>query len=1006
MPSAQEVSQNPAQDRRLPQKDNRGSWGLILLGIILLILALLMFLYVKGYRPSQKKFVFEGRIERAPPTAFKGSTPLILSLSSASVSKPESKPSSAARELISALSIFKHSQHAPLQKASALSQTQTQPQQVTPKQTQAQEKPNPLRRFFRWLAGLFKGKKRERNRPNSPPVISAVSLSESTLALEPNCPPGTKPAQDCTFKGNQVQVRIEASDADGDELRYQPSVGVGKLFGGQGNFTWDLTGVSPGTHTLNVSASDGEAETKLYPVTLNVRQCDCREIILYSLPCPYPVSVSAPAPVRAGDVITFSSDVGYSGSSALNYNWTVSPADAHILSGAGTPTITIDTTGLAGQSVTAILVVDDGSGARACRQTAQATTNVVGLIPPRNGFKTTMRGRIVDKNGDAIQGAEVAILGKDGQWRRTITDVRGRYEFADLPFSTYRMTVSHPKFGRQVRTVSLNIPPSHVIIGDPEPPDIVGGAKLVESLPGVVLLPDGKSQPVAGKATPSPTPSPTPYTTTPPSLLKVRKQDEIRVYYPERFLKDKESEVSFELEQVFRQVISSMINTDGQIAVTSKPAAIPGVAAGTPLSEAFEGYDAYATVRLIPKGLLITSEPPVMEQLLDEKLARWMWKVKPEENAGEEVSFSFEVSVVWKAKNDPQNVKVVPNVWPHQPFTVPTGPPLTVKAAGYTAPVSLGGGVVTLGLGVMQKRRRRLLGEDGLEEETLVAEEMEEPEDEVSSTVYAPTQALPGDSFLVQVFVHLPEQAAGLEELAREADDEARARITTKLKKTIKRGTELMFHLTMPGLEIDEPAQSCTWEGEPVWAQFGVTIPPERRPGNIIGTVIVSESSIPIGHLKFKFKIAGSVPQATPEPVNQAIAVGNMTRYKQAFISYTSRDRAEVLKRVQMLNLVKVKFFQDLLTLEPGDAWEKLLYQYIDQSDVFYLFWSQAASESEWVKKEIAYAIKRKGGNEESAPEIVPVIIEKPAARPPEELSFLHFNDKFIYFISAEDAEN
>ena len=39
-----------------------------------------------------------------------------------------------------------------------------------------------------------------------------------------------------------------------------------------------------------------------------------------------------------GDTITFSSDVSYSGSSALNYTWTVSPPTARILTGAGTPT--------------------------------------------------------------------------------------------------------------------------------------------------------------------------------------------------------------------------------------------------------------------------------------------------------------------------------------------------------------------------------------------------------------------------------------------------------------------------------------------------------------------------------------------------------------------------------------------------------------------------------------------------------------------------------------------
>ena len=52
--------------------------------------------------------------------------------------------------------------------------------------------------------------------------------------------------------------------------------------------------------------------------------------------------------------------------------------------------------------------------------------------------------------------------------------------------------------------------------------------------------------------------------------------------------------------------------------------------------------------------------------------------------------------------------------------------------------------------------------------------------------------------------------------------------------------------------------------------------------------------------------------------------------------------------------------------------------------------------------KEVRDAMERKGGDEFAEPEIVPVIIEgPPAAAPPPELQHLHFNDTFIYFISA-----
>ena len=109
-----------------------------------------------------------------------------------------------------------------------------------------------------------------------------------------------------------------------------------------------------------------------------------------------------------------------------------------------------------------------------------------------------------------------------------------------------------------------------------------------------------------------------------------------------------------------------------------------------------------------------------------------------------------------------------------------------------------------------------------------------------------------------------------------------------------------------------------------------------------------------------------------------------------------------MLKRVQMLDRVKIDFFQDLLALDPGERWAKALYKNIDKSDVFYLFWCTAAKNSEWVLKEVRYAIDRHAGDDTAPPEIIPVLIEgPPPVPPPPELKDLQFNDKFLYFIAG-----
>jgi hypothetical protein len=164
---------------------------------------------------------------------------------------------------------------------------------------------------------------------------------------------------------------------------------------GMTSTTVQLYDVEPGAHTVEIRFPNTPPWRREFTIAPNKRQC----IVLnyrpktvtieraVKSPCPYPVNISAPSSVREGDQVTFSADVGYAGQSGLNYTWTISPPTARIAQGAGTPTITVDTTGVGNQRVTAILVVDDGSGDRNCRQRAQFATAVTALpqIPRPTG---------------------------------------------------------------------------------------------------------------------------------------------------------------------------------------------------------------------------------------------------------------------------------------------------------------------------------------------------------------------------------------------------------------------------------------------------------------------------------------------------------------------------------------------------------------------------------------------------------------------------------------------
>jgi hypothetical protein len=152
--------------------------------------------------------------------------------------------------------------------------------------------------------------------------------------------------------------------------------------------------LDPGLHTVIVTMPNGKAWT--HEIDLPAGRIKCIAVSyrpippLPKFPCPFPVTVSAPATVNEGEIITYAADVAYGGNAALKYAWTISPSTARVVSGAGTPTITVDSTGLAGKGITATLFVNDGSGEPLCQQSAQASTTV----PPQE--KRTLVGREFD----------------------------------------------------------------------------------------------------------------------------------------------------------------------------------------------------------------------------------------------------------------------------------------------------------------------------------------------------------------------------------------------------------------------------------------------------------------------------------------------------------------------------------------------------------------------------------------------------------------------------------
>jgi hypothetical protein len=225
-----------------------------------------------------------------------------------------------------------------------------------------------------FIVQFWAGRRNSRVEPviNLPPVVSAVRPSISSI-LRP-CPPGQL-AENCTPTGDSVTLVAEATDPNNDQLLYTWSVTGGKLSGEGRQVTWDLSGVQNGTYTATVEVNDGNMGKATGSATVTVADCTCRRP---PPPCPT-VSVSCPSEVEPGQPITFTASVtGGEAGATFTYNWSVSAGT--ISSGQGTSTITVDTAGLAGQTVTA--TVSLGGADPSCTGTTASCTTSVKPPPP------------------------------------------------------------------------------------------------------------------------------------------------------------------------------------------------------------------------------------------------------------------------------------------------------------------------------------------------------------------------------------------------------------------------------------------------------------------------------------------------------------------------------------------------------------------------------------------------------------------------------------------------
>lgn len=276
--------------------------------------------------------------------------------------------------------------------------------------------------------------------------------------------------------------------------------------------------------------------------------------------------------------------------------------------------------------------------------------------------------------------------------------------------------------------------------------------------------------------------------------------------------------------------------------------------------------------------------------------------------------------------------------------------------------------------------------------------------DTVDCSVFAPPAAQQGTRVMVQVYLHRIEQAERAQFLATMMDDSAKLRGVETLHVPIPRRTWVHVELDGRGLKVSEKVCKLYWNGEPTVASFEVDVPVGFDAGACHPVVRLLVDGEPAGRILFQMRIEAPTRNAGPLPAPE-LGGARARNYQNAFLSYASKDRAEVLKRAQAFQAAKLTFFQDVLSLEPGQRYADEILRRIDGSDLFVVFWSRNAMRSEWVQKEIDKALACQRASPDGLPDIVPIMLEPLAkAPPPPALAHLHMNAPINTLIAAEQT--
>lgn len=249
---------------------------------------------------------------------------------------------------------------------------------------------------------------------------------------------------------------------------------------------------------------------------------------------------------------------------------------------------------------------------------------------------------------------------------------------------------------------------------------------------------------------------------------------------------------------------------------------------------------------------------------------------------------------------------------------------------------------------------------------------------EVYSSIFAPAEVKRKSHLLVQVYLHLSEEAETVKSLAKESDKNAERRDYIPLSLKLKKGDRVDVEVNVYGeTRLMSERKSIIWSGSYTKCSYDYFVPKDIDVDELSCEANLFVNGAMIGEMRFITQIVDAPRELNTEILSH--------RFNRIFISYAHQDVQQIKLLALAYRAQGIDYFYDRDSLAPGDVYEERIFDYIDSSDLFVLCWSKNAAGSDYVAKEKGRAMLRaypQLSQKEATLKICPISIEPRADLP------------------------